>query len=130
MVTLDWNFMLKSLDLFGFAPSFIRWIETFYIKILSCVINNGLSTSYFQLERGVRQGDPLSPYLFIVAGEILAIAIRSRTDIHGIKIGKAKEYKMVQYADDLTVFVSNVESAQRIPHLLDQFRSCSRLKVK
>ena len=121
--------MLKSLDLFGFGPSFIRWIETFHTNISSCVINNGLSTSYFQLERGVRQGDPLSNYLFIVTVEISAIAIRSRTDIHGIKIGKAEEFKMVQCADDLTVFVSNVESAQRIFQLLDQFRSCFGLRV-
>ena len=127
--SLDWNFMLKSLDLFGFGPSLIRWIETFYTDISSCVINNGLSTSYFQLEREVRQGDPLSPYLFIVTVEILAIAIPSWTDIHGIKIGKAEEFKIVQYADDLTAFVSNVESAQRIFQLLDQFRSCSGLKV-
>ena len=65
---------------------------------------------YFQLERGVRQGDPLSPYLFIVAAKILAIAIRSRTDIHGIKIGKAEEFKMVQYADDLLCLMSKVRN--------------------
>ena len=71
----------------------------------------------------------LSPYLFIIVAEVLATAIRSRTNIQGIKIGK-EEFKFVQYADDLTVFVPDIESAQHIFILLDQFETCSGLKVK
>ena len=51
-------------------------------------MNNEMYTPYFELQRGVRQGDPISPYLFIIAAEALAIAIRSRTDIQGLSIGQ------------------------------------------
>ena len=126
--SLDRDFMFKCLNVFGFGPSLIRWIETFYTNISSCVVNNGLCSPYFEVQRGVRQGDPLSPYLFIIAAEILAIAIQTNMDVQGIKIGN-EEFKLVQYADDLTVFVPNIESAQLIFRLLDRFRSCSGLKV-
>ena len=53
------------------------------------------------LEHGVRQGDPLSPYLFILAVEILAIAIREKDEIKGITI-ENEERKVLQYADDTT----------------------------
>ena len=99
--------MLKCLDAFGFGPTLIRWVETFYRDMTSCVLNNGICTSYFELQRGARQGDPLSPYLFIIAAEILAVTIRSK-DIQGIMIGQ-EEFKLVQYADDLTLFVPNIE---------------------
>ena len=49
-------------------------------------MNNGKTSGYFKLERGVRQGDPLSPYLFILAVELLAIKIRNDKDIRGFKI--------------------------------------------
>ena len=64
----------------------MRWIKTFYKHIQSCVINNGLSSDYFYLTRGVRQGDPLSPYLFLLAVETLAIAVRENSNIKGITI--------------------------------------------
>ena len=131
--SIDWEFMSKCLDVFGFGPSLKGWIETFYKNISSCVINNGTCASHFEIQRGVRQGDPVSPYLFIIGDreqstEVLATAIRSRTNIQCIKIGK-EELKFVQYADDLTVFVPDIESAQHIFILLDQFETCSGLKV-
>lgn len=40
--SLDWNSMLKCMNVFAFGPSLVRWIETFYTNISSCVLNNGL----------------------------------------------------------------------------------------
>ena len=100
-------------------------IESF---IWGCIINNGTLSASFEINQGVRQGDPLSPYLFIVTVELLAVAIRSCSEIKGIKID-SKEFKMVQYADDLTAFVSDIRSAQYLFKLLDQFEKCSGLKV-
>lgn len=72
------------------------------------VSNNRLCLPYFEVQRGVRQYNPLPFYLFIIAGEILAIAIQTNTDIHGLQTGK-EEFKVVQYAKDLTV----LEQAER-----------------
>ena len=93
--TLGWSFLVSCLETFRFGPDFIRWVKTLYNNIQSCVINNGLTTDYFTLERGVRQGDPLSPYLFGVAVETLAIAIRLHKEIKGIRIGE-EETKLLQ----------------------------------
>ena len=125
--SVEWNYLVTCLEAFRFGPDFIRWVKTLYNNIQSCVINNGLTTGYFALEQGVRQGDPLSPYLFVTAVETLAIAIRQNTAIKGISIGK-EETKLFQYADDTTAVLSDRGSAQALFNLLDVFRKLSGLK--
>jgi len=126
--SLELNFLQKCLQSFNFGPNFIRWVMTFYKNIQSCVINNGITSNYFTIKRGVRQGDPLSPYLFVVAVEILATAIRQNSTIKGITIGK-KETKLLQYADDTTAVLSDINSAQTLFKLLDDFKKLSGLEV-
>ena len=66
----------------------IKWIDICYNNIESCVINNGWSTDFFKLERGVRQGCSLSPYLFVLGVEILAEKIRENETIKGITVSE------------------------------------------
>ena len=67
-------------------------------------MNEGFSTGYFNIKRGVRQGDPLSTYLFLIIIEILAHALRNEDEIKGINFGDF-EVKQILYADDMTLFV-------------------------
>ena len=66
-------------------------------------MNNGTSTGYFSIERGTRQGDPLSQYLFILTLEILFIKVRNDSSIKGFWI-KQIEIELSAYADDTTFF--------------------------
>ena len=123
--SLEWNFIFKTLEVFNSGKEFISWIKTLYNGISACTINNGHSSGYFDLERGVRQGDPLSPYLFILTIELLAHHIRRDKNIKGIQIAN-NESKLSQYADDTTAIVSDKNSAKRF---LDKFEKASGLKV-
>ena len=126
--SLNLNFLFHSLEAFGFGESLIAWIKTFYKNISSCVFNNGFATPFFQLKRGVRQGDPLSPYLFIIALELLAINIRNNEQIRGIKVD-GNEIKLVIFADDMTTFVRDTVSFSHLINTLEQFTSYSGLKM-
>ena len=126
--SIEHNFLYKALERFNFGPSFIKWIQTFYNNLSSCVLNNGFFSNPFQLERGVSQGDPLSPYLFLIAIEIMAISIRTNEQIEGIKIGK-DETKYLLYADDMTATLANISSVEKVIQTLDNFEKCSGLKM-
>ena len=87
----------------------MAWIKTFYKNVLSSVANNGFLTPSFNLKRGVHQGDPLSPSLFIIVLELLAISVRSNDQISGIVVD-GNELKLVIFADDITSFVRDKQS--------------------
>ena len=84
--SVDHKFVFASLEKYGFGPDFIQWIKTLLANNESCVMNNGSSTGFFKIQRGTKQGDPLSPYLFILV-EILFIQIRNDKAVRGFKIG-------------------------------------------
>ena len=126
--SLEWDFLYEALCRFNFGNTFIKWVKLLYTNISSCIMNNGTTTQYFPLTRGARQGDPLSGYLFIIAIECLSQRIRADEEIHGIKIGEY-EIKLTQYVDDMTVFVSNRLSAQRLFAVLDRFKLASGLQM-
>jgi hypothetical protein len=102
--TVNWNVIQQTLEAFGVGENFKKWVKTVYKNSEACVTNNGYASPYFKLERGVRQGCPLSAYLFIMVVELLANKIRHTDQIKGIKIG---QIKIIQMADDTTVFVED-----------------------
>ena len=126
--TVSRDFLFRTLTSFGFGPSFLQWIHTFYNNISSCVVNNGFSTQPFAVERSVRQGDPLSAYLFITVLEILCISIRNCKDITVIKVDN-EDIRLSLFADDLTGFVKDNVSLLNFLKLLEDYGSCSGLKI-
>ena len=126
--SLEWNFLVSCLEAFNFGRDFIHWVKVFYNNIQSCVINNGLSSDNFRLERGVRQGDPLSPYMFVLVTEVLAVSIRQNSNVKGISIGK-EETKLPQYADDNTAVLADENSVSAFLSLLESFKDISGLTI-
>ena len=108
--SLSWSFIHKVLEHYKFGKNMQHWIKTLYTNISSRIINNGHISDSFKLQRGVRQGDPLSPYLFIMAVEPLATAIKNNRNIKGIQIDNVNSL-IAQYADDIALTLDGTEKS-------------------
>ena len=99
--SLNRNVLIAVLKKYGFGDDFIDWILILFNSEESCVINWGHSTKYFPLERGARQEDPISGYLFVLALETLFDLIKANNNIQGIEIFN-HEFLHTAYADNTT----------------------------
>ena len=93
--TIEWKFIQNAIAFFNVGESIQRWISTFYTNIQSSVLNNGFSTDFFALSRGVRQGCSLSPFLFVLAAELLTCKIRQDKEIQGIYLSEGTKNKSI-----------------------------------
>ena len=73
--SLAWPFIYKVLDFLNFGQVIKNWIKIFNFNISSSVIQNDFVSNFFSVKRDCRQGDPISPYIFILCAEILSVLI-------------------------------------------------------
>ncbi len=110
--TIDHNFMLETLIFFGFGEYFLKAIQTLYNDCNSPIKLSHGTTSRFKINRGIRQGCPISPFLFLLVTQTMAIHIK-RDTFCGIKILE-KELKCSQLADDTAIKKNETEIKKAI----------------
>ena len=123
------NYLLKTLQKFGFGNNFIKWIKIIYTNTTSAICTNGHVSRTFLLTRGVRQGCPLSPLLYIIVAETMANAIRLDDEIQGFELPNNYETKLKCYADDTLVFLGDIKSISALFRLLDKYGKASESKL-
>ena len=140
--SVDFRFLVASLELFGFGEHFITWIKI----ILGCkegtqfnavtVVNGNISRP-FEIKRGCRQGDPISGYLFILVMEVLALLLKNTPWVKPYRTKKGLVHFLDMYADDLSIFLEykkgnpyeNKINVKRVLQTMEIFKSWSGLKI-
>ena len=126
--SLNWDFLYYTLRVLGFGPNFQKLVKILYTNISSAILNNGFTTEYLSLKRGIRQGCPASAFLFILCAELFASKILRSRDVKGISIGNF-EYKIMQFADDTILFSRDATSIKTGLDILRKYGYCSGLNI-
>ena len=127
--SIEWSYITEILNRYNFGKDIIKWFNIVYKDAQSCVINNGKYSKFFTLGRGCRQGDPWSPYIFILSIEPLAQYIKQHGHITGITFGN-KQVKIGQYADDTFLVLDGSEqSISKSIETFKHFKKVSGLSI-
>jgi hypothetical protein len=131
--TVSWEYILAGLTAIGIPQSMINWINTCLSTAHYTISINGESHGFFKATRGIRQGDPLSPYLFVLAmeglGGILHKAAQQTTFRHHWRC-KPTNITHVCFADDLMLFChADIGSIGVLRSSLDSFTKLSGLTI-
>jgi len=127
--TVNWDGMFRVMRARGFSERWIGWMNTILTSSKSAVLVNGCPGPWITCKRGLRQGDPISPYLFLLAAETLHGLI---TGCGGIKhpTEEGLPCAVLQYADDtLIVLKGELTGVTLLKSILDQFASLSGLHI-
>ncbi|KAL2246930.1 UNVERIFIED_CONTAM: hypothetical protein Sindi_2545300 [Sesamum indicum] len=132
--TVEWDILLAVLQLFGFPPTFTRWIEECVTTTSFSIGLNGKPHGFFAGARGLRQGDPLSPYLFVLVMEALHLGFLQRIeqDMQFTYHWKCESSKVFQmgFADDLLLLCkADLDSIRVFKEGLDWFAELSGLRL-
>lgn len=126
---LEHSYILTLLAHINFGPRFHTALQMAYQHLRALVRINGMSSLCLDISRGTRQGCPLLPWLFALAIEPLAEALRRSDDYRGIQIGK-QTHKLSLFADDLGLYVQNPRVLLKgIESTLEVFQKVSGLSI-
>ncbi|GJR88976.1 RNA-directed DNA polymerase, eukaryota [Tanacetum coccineum] len=131
--SVRWDYLDDVLKRFGFGEKWCGWIQNCLLSSKGSVIVNGSPTKEFQFHRGLKQGDPLSPFLFLLIMESLHISMQRVVDaglFRGIQVGSSLQVSHLFYADD-AVFMGHWSEANidTILRVLDCFYHASGLRI-
>ncbi|PNY01857.1 cysteine-rich receptor-like protein kinase, partial [Trifolium pratense] len=131
--TVNWNFLDYMMVRMGFAEGWRRWIRACVFQSSMSVLVNGSPTEDFSVCKGLRQGDPLSPFLFLIVAEGLSGLMSKAVDnnrFHGYKVSNNILFHTLQFADDtIIVGEGNWDNLWCIKTVLRSFEIVSGLKV-
>ena len=118
--TIEWDYMFEVLHRVGIGPELIKWVQLLYAKPLAQIKVNSVSLPIIALERGTRQGCPLSPLLFALTLEPLAVWVRSDHLIRGLNWDTTWEDRISLYADYVLLYLADpIQSIDRVMHILN-----------
>ncbi|KAJ9536686.1 LOW QUALITY PROTEIN: hypothetical protein OSB04_un000159 [Centaurea solstitialis] len=131
---VSWKYILNLLDEFGFHPAFNKWIAEMIQSPSYSLALNGGSFGFFKGARGIRQGDPISPYLFTLVMEGFSLILKKCIrESHAFRFhANCEELNITHlcFADDLFVFTyGDVDSVRTLKKALELFRHCSGLEA-
>ncbi|KAL2251925.1 UNVERIFIED_CONTAM: hypothetical protein Sindi_2314800 [Sesamum indicum] len=132
--TVEWDFLLAVLQLFGFPRTFTKWIEECVTTASFSIGLNGNPHGFLAGARGLRQGDPLSPYLFLLVMEVLHLGFLQLIEqdmqfTYHWKCESAKVF-LLGFADDLLLFCrADLDSLRVLKMGLDRFAEWSGLRL-
>ncbi|XP_059436754.1 uncharacterized protein LOC132169808 [Corylus avellana] len=132
--SVNWDFMLHCLHCFGFPNRFLSWIKECITSPKFSVCINGTLVGYFEGKKELRQGDPISPYLFVLAVEVFSRIMADHTSGNGGFKFHPKCVRMqlthLCFADDLLIFSeASLSSIRVIKAALLEFENLSGLKA-
>ena len=127
--SIDWQFMKLTLCNYGFPPGFLRWIEVIQNNVELMVSNNGHLSEKIRAVKGVAQGDSLSPYLFILMIETLAIHFRNNSKLVGMKFLDMEKIVSMVAVDSLLMVQCTQRNLELIHLTLQQFQWVTGLNI-
>ena len=125
---IQYPFMIKLLQKLGIEGTYLNTVKAVYDKPTANIILSGEKLKAFPLRSGTRQGCPLSPLLFNIVLEVLAIAVRDEKEIKGIQI--RKEVKLSLFADNMILYIENPkDSLRKLLELISEFSKVAGYKI-
>ncbi|CAL5355041.1 unnamed protein product [Camellia sinensis] len=132
--SINWGFLFSMLKKLGFGAKWVNWMKECITSTRVSVLVNGSPTEEFSPQRGLRQGDPLSPFLFNLVAEGLHLLLSRACELNlikGVKVGsKGVLLSHLQFADDSLLFCeAEVEEVRKLKRVLRCFEILSGLKI-